>query len=352
MDDRNGDLLFALGRGRTREGLSLSFERLFHPQGIAIIGASADITRIGSHPIKALKNAGYKGGIFPINPKYPELHGLKCYPDVMSLTHAVRAGGGGRARARRRPGHPRLRQGRHPVRGGADRRLSRDREPRGASWRRSSSARWRESGRAHRRPQLPGHALRPGAGVGRVRQRLRRDRAAGPAACRAPSSPAASAMPSSTSPRRRAWAFAIASPRATRSDITTPELLSAFLDDPGTSLAFAYLEGTPDARRLLDLGRKSLRDRQAGADLEGRHHRCRHQGRRLAHRQHDRQLRPLPRGDAPVRPDRGGRRRAHRRHRQAVRAGAAAQAGNRRSACCRSRAAPAWCSPTPPCAAA
>ena len=41
-------------------------------------------------------------------------------------------------------------------------------------------------------------------------------------------------------------------------DITTPELLSAFLDDPGTSLAFAYLEGTPDARRLLDLGRKSM----------------------------------------------------------------------------------------------
>ena len=39
-------------------GLSLSFERLFHPRGIAIIGASADITRIGSHPLKALKNAG------------------------------------------------------------------------------------------------------------------------------------------------------------------------------------------------------------------------------------------------------------------------------------------------------
>ena len=37
-----------------------------------------------------------------------------------------------------------------------------------------------------------------------------------------------------------------------------PELLSAFLDDPGTSLAFAYLEGTPDARRLLEVGRKSM----------------------------------------------------------------------------------------------
>jgi hypothetical protein len=63
----------------------LSFERLFHPKGIAIIGASADLGRIGGHPIKALKNAGYKGGIFPINPKYPELHGLACFPDVMSL---------------------------------------------------------------------------------------------------------------------------------------------------------------------------------------------------------------------------------------------------------------------------
>ena len=58
-------------------------------------------------------------------------------------------------------------------------------------------------------------------------------------------------------------------------DVTTPELLSAFLDDPGTSLAFAYLEGTPDARQFLALGRKSLRAGQAGADLEGRHHRGR-----------------------------------------------------------------------------
>jgi acyl-CoA synthetase (NDP forming) len=41
-------------------------------------------------------------------------------------------------------------------------------------------------------------------------------------------------------------------------DIDMPQLLSAFLDDPGTSIVFAYLEGTPDARRLLDVGRKSL----------------------------------------------------------------------------------------------
>ena len=63
----------------------MSFERLFHPRGIAVVGASADLGRISGQPIKALTGAGYTGGIFPVNPKYPEMHGLKCYPDVGSI---------------------------------------------------------------------------------------------------------------------------------------------------------------------------------------------------------------------------------------------------------------------------
>src|SRR5690606_26559308 len=41
-------------------------------------------------------------------------------------------------------------------------------------------------------------------------------------------------------------------------DITMPELLSAFLDDPGTECVFGVMEGTSDGRALLDVGRKSL----------------------------------------------------------------------------------------------
>src|SRR5262245_31664136 len=67
------------------EASHVSFERLFHPRGIAIIGASADLSRISGQPIKALTSAGYKGGIFPVNPKYPEMHGLTCYPDAASI---------------------------------------------------------------------------------------------------------------------------------------------------------------------------------------------------------------------------------------------------------------------------
>ena len=63
----------------------MSFERLFNPRGIAVIGASGDLTRISGQPIAALKNAGYKGGIYLVNPKYQELHGLKCYPSVDAI---------------------------------------------------------------------------------------------------------------------------------------------------------------------------------------------------------------------------------------------------------------------------
>jgi acyl-CoA synthetase (NDP forming) len=63
----------------------MQFERLFHPRGIAIIGASADLSRISGQPIKALKSAGYAGAILPVNPKYPELHGYRCYPDAVSI---------------------------------------------------------------------------------------------------------------------------------------------------------------------------------------------------------------------------------------------------------------------------
>src|SRR5262245_36086201 len=71
-----------IGQG---EALPVSFERLFHPRGIAIIGASADLSRISGQPIKALTAAGYTGGIFPVNPKYPQMHGLKCYPAAAAI---------------------------------------------------------------------------------------------------------------------------------------------------------------------------------------------------------------------------------------------------------------------------
>ncbi len=56
-----------------------------NPRGIAIVGASNDLTRIGGQPIKLLCDFGFAGKVYPVNPKYSEINGLKCYPDVASL---------------------------------------------------------------------------------------------------------------------------------------------------------------------------------------------------------------------------------------------------------------------------
>ena len=61
------------------------YARLFNPRGIAVVGASADPRRIGADPVRILQETGYRGAIYPVNPKYPELRGLRCYPDLAAL---------------------------------------------------------------------------------------------------------------------------------------------------------------------------------------------------------------------------------------------------------------------------
>lgn len=67
---------------RNRE---LDLDRLFEPRGIAVVGASENMGRIGGQPIFALTEFGYAGGIYPINPKYPEIKGLRCYPSLADV---------------------------------------------------------------------------------------------------------------------------------------------------------------------------------------------------------------------------------------------------------------------------
>jgi acyl-CoA synthetase (NDP forming) len=59
--------------------------RLLDPRGVAIIGASTDLARIGGQPIKLLTEYGYRGKVYPVNPKYTEIKGLTCYPDVTAV---------------------------------------------------------------------------------------------------------------------------------------------------------------------------------------------------------------------------------------------------------------------------
>ena len=45
--------------------------RFLNPRGVAIVGASNDLTRIGGQPIRLLTEFGYKGKVYPVNPGTP-----------------------------------------------------------------------------------------------------------------------------------------------------------------------------------------------------------------------------------------------------------------------------------------
>jgi acyl-CoA synthetase (NDP forming) len=62
-----------------------AIDRLFHPRSIAVVGASADETKLTGRPVAYLKRHGFAGRIFPINPRYPEIGGLPCYPEARAL---------------------------------------------------------------------------------------------------------------------------------------------------------------------------------------------------------------------------------------------------------------------------
>jgi acetate---CoA ligase (ADP-forming) len=60
-------------------------DRFLTPRGVAIVGASSDLTRIGGQPIRLLTEYGYGGAVYPVNPKYQEIHGLPCYPSLSAV---------------------------------------------------------------------------------------------------------------------------------------------------------------------------------------------------------------------------------------------------------------------------
>ncbi len=66
-----------------------AIQRLLQPASIAIIGASADLSKVNGRPLKHLLEKGYAGKILPVNPKYREIEGIPCYAQVADLPEAV-----------------------------------------------------------------------------------------------------------------------------------------------------------------------------------------------------------------------------------------------------------------------
>ncbi len=66
---------------------SHSLDKLFNPQSIAIVGASASPAKAGYQMLNAIRD--FKGGIYPINPKAEELLGHRAYPSLKSVGQPI-----------------------------------------------------------------------------------------------------------------------------------------------------------------------------------------------------------------------------------------------------------------------
>jgi acetyl coenzyme A synthetase (ADP forming)-like protein len=64
-------------------------ESFFNPNGVAVIGASSNPAKLSYGVVHNLKEHGYRGPIYPVNPGASEILGLKAYPGIADVPDPI-----------------------------------------------------------------------------------------------------------------------------------------------------------------------------------------------------------------------------------------------------------------------
>ncbi|MFH0847533.1 MAG: CoA-binding protein [Chloroflexota bacterium] len=62
---------------------------IFEPESIAVIGASQDMADFGGWALQRPMTTGYRGMIYPVNPRRDKILGLKCFKSVLDIPGPV-----------------------------------------------------------------------------------------------------------------------------------------------------------------------------------------------------------------------------------------------------------------------
>ena len=232
------------------------FARLFSPRGIAVVGASNDPQRISGQPVKILADTGYRGAVYPVNPKYTEALGLRCYPDLASVPQpcdlaliVVNAAAVPQViRDCGRAGIP------FAIVFSAGFRES---GAGGAELERTLKAAAREAGVRFVGPNCIGtmnlnDRVYCGFGPGFSDPRLK----AGPVALVSQSGGFAFSVVALADFEGIGFNYVVSAGNET--DITTLDLIADFLERDDVEVVVSYIEGVADGRRLRELGRRAL----------------------------------------------------------------------------------------------
>ncbi|HWO69732.1 MAG TPA: acetate--CoA ligase family protein [Actinomycetota bacterium] len=66
-----------------------ALRRMLEARSVAVVGASGREGSVGRQTLVELLEGGFRGEIFPVNPRYDELLGLRCYPSLAALGRPV-----------------------------------------------------------------------------------------------------------------------------------------------------------------------------------------------------------------------------------------------------------------------
>jgi acyl-CoA synthetase (NDP forming) len=66
-----------------------SLDAFFKPDSVAIVGASSDPKKVGNTALRNLVSMGYRGKIFPVNPREDSILGFRCYKNMLEIPEPV-----------------------------------------------------------------------------------------------------------------------------------------------------------------------------------------------------------------------------------------------------------------------
>jgi acyl-CoA synthetase (NDP forming) len=233
------------------------FNRLFNPRGIAVVGASGDISRFGGQTIRALNTFGFAGGIYPVNPKYAEIDGRKAYASIETIDGpcdvavialpAAHVAGVVAACARKGISFA-------VVLGGGFREIG----PEGERLEQEMLAAARAGGVRLIGPNCIG-LLNVHAHVVAAFGSLTRAPKLQPGGVSVAVQSGGFGMSVVIQAAMAGVGFRYVVATGSETDITMPELIDHYVDDPGTRVIFAYVEGVADGRALMASLERALR---------------------------------------------------------------------------------------------
>lgn len=232
------------------------FTRMFNPRGIAIIGASSDPTKPSGQTVRVLQQHGYQGGIYPVNPKYPEVGGRKGFASVSDISEPCDVAVIALPAAHVPSAIDEC--GRHGIRfavvfGGGFREAG----PEGIAL----EARMLNAARSHGVRLIGPNCL----GFVNIHQRVFASFGSitrppvlqpGPVSAVIQSGGFGNSLVIQAARAGIGFRYLVASGNET--DIKAPEMIRAFVDDPDTKVILAYLEGISDGRAFMSAARYAL----------------------------------------------------------------------------------------------